>query len=166
MTVFQDGSVTWQKQYGWTTTFVDMWPLLQLFWSIKNVYRSDTYGDWFDDIIVEFTDGTIKAYQNKQSIFDVDGYPLCIAWENSDNPDKTTGIDQRFINDMDRDGKDDIITNNDWTISIFYGNNTNQWHSYISNDVTHCDTNWLSRQRDNTKIKKVNLKKFSYIFIS
>lgn len=152
VTVFQDGSVTWQKQYGWTTTFVDMWPLLQLFWSIKNVYRSDTYGDWFDDIIVEFTDGTIKAYQNKQSIFDVDGYPLCIAWENSDNPDKTTGIDQRFINDMDRDGKDDIITNNDWTISIFYGNSTNQWHSYISNDVTHCDTSWLSRQRDNTKI--------------
>lgn len=150
--VYDDGTIDWQKQYGGTKTFVPMWPLLHIFDTIKDVFIADTAGDWFADIIVQLQNDTLRAYTNNESIFSVDGFPLCLSGTNDpSNPSSIKWVDQWFIKDMDQDGKSDIITNNHGTITITYGEHNNNGHSYISQDTRRCDSDWSDRQRWKSK---------------
>lgn len=145
--VYDDGTVDRQKQYGGTKTFVPMWPLLHIFDTINDVFVADTAGDGFDDLIVQLDDGTVRAYTNYEWIFDVDGFPLCLSGTNDPSkPSSLKWFDQRFIEDMDHDGKSDIINNNKGEIQIIYGKQTTAGHSYISQDHKICDSSRTQRQ--------------------
>ena len=60
-----------------------------------------------------------------------------------------------FVEDMDKDGKLDIVTNdalND--IKIFYGGSTNGGANYLSSVTGICDKDWYTRQKDTYKTIK------------
>jgi hypothetical protein len=149
VTIFTNGDVIRSKQYWQNQTFIPMWPLLKIFWTIRNVYGVDAQWDGFSDIIVEQEDRSVQIYTNNLWIFDVDWFPVCIN-NSLEKGNSVENIDQRFVNDMDKDGISDIIINQEWTIKIIYGSPSN--NSYISNSHDLCDINWQIRQKKHTKI--------------
>lgn len=154
VTVFTDGSVIWSKQYGGKDSiFVEMWPLLQIYGTIKAVYGADTQWDGFGDIIVQTEEDDLRVYTNELGIFNVDGYPLCIdAEQDQQLPQRMTNVDQWFVEDMDNDGTSDIVLNKAGEISIVYGGKASNGYSYISQNQHGCDVNWQTRQNNNKKI--------------
>ncbi len=154
VTVFTDGSVIWSKQYGWKDSiYVEMWPLLQIYGSIKDVFGGDTQWDGFGDIIVQTEQDDLRVYTNVLGIFNVDGYPVCLDQDQEDGlPQRMSNVDQRFLEDMDNDGVVDIVLNKSGEISIVYGWKSGNGYSYISQDTMRCDPNWQSRQKNHVKI--------------
>lgn len=148
VTVFTDGSVIWSKQNGWKDKlFIEMWPLLQIYGSIKDVFWWDTQWDKFDDIIIQTQQDDLRVYTNQNGKFHVDWYPLCIDPDQRDNfPWRVSDVDQRFVEDMNNDGIVDIILNRWWEIRIIYWWESNNGYSYISQNILWCDTGRQSRQ--------------------
>ena len=152
VTVFSNWEVIWSKQYWWKQLFVEMWPLLKIFGTIKDVFGVNAQWDWFDDIMVQSEDDTLRIYTNKLWLFDVDGFPVCINTEN-EQANSLSNIDQRFVEDMDNDGLSDIIINQEWQVKIIYWWSSNNWYSYISQFNDYCDQNRQARQ--NNSVKKI-----------
>lgn len=154
VTVFTDGSVIWSKQYGGKDNiYVEMWPLLQIYGTIKDVFGWDTQGNGFGDIIVQTENDDLRVYTNNLGIFNVDWYPLCIDPDQEDGlPQRVSNIDQWFIEDMDNDGIVDIVLNKQWQISIVYGGSASNWYSYISQNTMRCDPNRERRQENHINI--------------
>ena len=150
VTVFSNWDVIWSKQYWWKQLFIEMWPLLKIFGTIKDVFWVNAQWDGFDDIMIQWEDNTLRIYTNKLWVFDVDGFPVCINTENQ-QPNSLDEIDQRFVEDMDNDGLSDIITNQAWQIKIIYGWSIGNWYSYISQLHDSCDQNRQSRQNNSIK---------------
>lgn len=152
VTVFTDGSVVWSKQYWGKDIFVDMWPLLQIFGEIKDVYGVQS-PDGFDEIMVENKNQQLKIYTNTLWKFDIDWFPVCFNEEQEDyKSNSLENIDQWFVEDMDNDWASDIVINQDSQIKIVYWAVVNNWHSFISKNRDSCDSLWRTRQTNHKKI--------------
>jgi hypothetical protein len=150
VTVFSNWDIIRSKQYGWKQLFIDMWPLLKVFWTIKDVFWVNAQWDGFDDIMIQWEDDSLRIYTNKLGIFDVDGFPVCIN-SNNKQANSLKNIDQRFIEDMDQDTISDIILNQEWQVKIIYGGRIGNGYTYISQLHDSCDQNWQSRESNNIK---------------
>ena len=150
VTVFSNGDVIRSKQYGGKQTFVEMWSLLKIFGTIKNVFGVNAQWDWFDDIVIEWEDDSLRIYTNNLWIFDVDGFPVCFNNQEK-KANSLKNIDQWFIEDMDNDGLSDIISNQEGQVQIVYGKKVANGYSYISQYHDSCDQNRQNRQKNSTK---------------
>lgn len=65
-----------------------------------------------------------------------------------------------FVEDMNKDGKLDIVTNDDFAdIKIFYGGSTNNGPNYISTTTGLCDPQRYTRQKNNyTTVKRFGIR--------
>jgi len=158
---FTDGTIKILKNYGWNNPFKQLGDLMILAWGIKDIIVWDVSGNGYPDIIIWNKFDQLRVYKNDVGVFDVDGYPICINTNVkdgliSDDPQYIWGINQIFFEDMDDDGKLDIITNDKLGfIKIFYGGKTNGKENYVSSDKNFCDDNRHQRQSANNNTKMV-----------
>lgn len=154
VTVFDDGAVIRSKQYGGQDNiFVDMGPLLNIYGSIQEIFGGDVNGDRYGDLIVQTSNNDLRAYLNLNGRFQVDGYPICLdASHPKQLPQRLDHIDQRFLNDMDRDSIMDIVYNKGGKIVIVYGGKSGNGNSYVSQNALSCDPQWQNRQKDFIKV--------------
>ncbi|MCF7835358.1 VCBS repeat-containing protein, partial [Candidatus Gracilibacteria bacterium] len=161
---YTDGTIKLLKNYGGDDPYRNMQELAILADGIKEIYIGDVDGNNYDDIIILTKGNQLRIYTNQIGIFDVDGYVVCLntkvkLGEKSTNPQDLEGVEQLFIQDMNKDGKIDIVTNDKkGFIKIFYGgnNNTQNYANYVSKLKYTCDDERYSRQsvNENTKIVK------------
>ncbi len=162
LVVYKNWKVKWLKDYSWKEPFKNLWDLMFISDKIKNVYLWDVDWNWYDDLIVWLQSDKLKVYLNNKWIFGVDGYPICLnlprlEWK---DPDWVWLVKQLFVRDMDNDWKIDIITNDqDWNIKIHYWwsstwTNAIVGSNYVSLNLTGCDSDWQSRQKNEVKLVK------------
>lgn len=159
---FTDGTIKILKNYGWNNPYQQIWDLMVLADGIKKIIIWDVDGNGYEDIIIWSRSDQLRVYKNNEWVFDVDGYPICLNTDVkngmiSDTPENIWNIFQIFFEDMDQDGKMDIITNDQLGfIKIFYGgkNNIFDEDNYVSNSKFSCDDNRYARQsyQDNTQM--------------
>ena len=160
LVVYTDGSIKLLKNYGGKEWYKDMQELMIIAESIKDVQVGDADGDGNEDIFIITNTGKGLVYLNNDGIFSVDGKNICLNTNtepNTQNPDpeNLSTIKQFFIEDMDDDGKMDIVTNDTFNdAKIFYGGKTNNGANYISNITGACDDQRYERQKNNYKIIK------------
>lgn len=148
-----DGSMSLLKNYGGNDAYHDLWALLFAADGIRDVFVGDVDANGYDDILVWTNTNRLRVYKNELGSFDVDGNPLClgVAWW----PDSLDRVYQLFVQDMDKDGVVDVISNDrDGFIKIFYGWSDNQWDYYVSNDRYRCDDSRSDRQNGQQTIVK------------
>ena len=156
LAVYLDGSVKISKGYGGNPDLRDMQELMRMAVNVKDVYVWDVDGNGYSDIIVYTQNDQIRTYLNYYWVFDVDGNVACLntnvhEWVISSTPTDLSEIFQIFVEDMDLDGKVDIVTyDNKWYIKIFYWWSTNGYANYLSMDKYSCDDNWYEREKPNT----------------
>jgi hypothetical protein len=97
---------------------------------IKEIKIGDVDGNGYEDIFIITNNDKGIVYLNDKGIFPVDGKNVCLnvnsepSMENP-NPDDFSNIRQMFVQDMNKDGKLDIVTNDAFSdIKIFYGGST------------------------------------------
>ncbi|MFZ2718776.1 MAG: VCBS repeat-containing protein, partial [Candidatus Absconditicoccaceae bacterium] len=162
--VYTDGTIKLVKNYGGNNPYHNLQELSILADGIKEIYIGDVDGNNYDDIIILTQGDQLKAYTNQFGIFDVDGYLICLNSNvkqgiKSEDGSNLSGIDQLFLQDMNKDKKIDIITNDkEGYIKIFYGgnNNSQSYANYVSKLKYTCDPDRYIRQsvNQNTKIVK------------
>jgi hypothetical protein len=124
---------------------------------IQEVDVGDVDGNGYPDIMVQTTNNQLRVYTNNFGKFDVDGNPVCLntnvnEGKISETPINTSGIYQIFLEDMDKDGSLDIVTNDKkGFVKIFYGGKNGQ-NTYVSTNKATCDTGRYNRQAANTTI--------------
>lgn len=161
---YTDGSIKLAKNYGGKTNpYNDLQELMVIADSISDIKVGDTNGDGYPDIIIQTTQNKIIVYKNNAGVFDVDGTPVCLntnqqgTWISS-TPAIFDGVYQLFIEDMNKDGNLDIVTNEkNGDINIFYGgkDSKGRW-TYISNQTAVCDSQRFERQKYNYQhIKRI-----------
>lgn len=157
--VYTDGTVKLSKNYGYGTgaNFKNLENLMLIAVGIQDVYVGDVDGNGYPDIIVQTTNNQLRVYTNNFGKFDVDGNPICLntnvnEGNISETPIDTSGVYQIFLEDMDKDGSLDIITNDKkGFVKIFYGGKNGQ-NTYVSTNKATCDTGRYNRQAVNTTI--------------
>lgn len=155
---YTDGSIKLLKNYGGKEPYQNLQELMIVAEPIKDIKIGDLDGNNYEDILIITNNNKGIAYLNKDGVFSVDGKNIClnVNTENiTETPEDFSGIKQLFVEDMDRDGKLDIVTNDElWDIKIFYGGTTNGWVNYVSLITGTCDAQWYERQKNNYKILK------------
>jgi hypothetical protein len=105
---------------------------------IKDIKIGDVDGNGYEDIVIITTNNKGIVYLNDKGIFPVDGKNICLNINAepgmiNPNPDDFSNIKQLFVEDMDKDGKLDIVTNDSFDdIKIFYGGENNNGANYLS----------------------------------
>ncbi|MEI6672322.1 MAG: FG-GAP-like repeat-containing protein [bacterium] len=105
---------------------------------IKDIKIGDVDGNGYEDIFVITTDNKGIVYLNDKGIFTVDGKNICLNINTepdrkNPNPEDFSNMKQMFVEDMDKDGTLDIVSNDTLgDIKIFYGGSTNNGANYIS----------------------------------
>lgn len=151
LVVYTDGTIKLLKNYN--NTYVDLGYLMTIADGIQDVFIGDIDGDGWSDIIIRTTSNMLKVYKNTNGVFDVDGTPVCL--DIPGGPQSVEELYQIFVQDMDKDGKVDIVTNDSlWDIKIFYGGKTNGGYHLLSSSLTSCDADRKSRQASVTNIVK------------
>lgn len=161
---YTDWTIKLLKNYWWDDPYKNLQELAILADWIKEIFIWDADWNNYDDIIILTKWEQLKIYTNQSWIFDVDWYLMCLntnvkIWEKSNNPENLSQVEQLFIQDMNKDWKIDIVTNDKkWFVKIFYwGNNNSQnYANYVSKLKYTCDPDRYSRQsvNNNTKIVK------------
>jgi len=161
LVAYTDWTLKLLKNYWWTHPYKDLQELMIIADSIKEIKIGDVDGNWYDDILIWTNWNKLKIYKNKVWIFDVDGNQICLntnidEWLVTINPESLVNVSQLFFEDMNKDGKLDIITNDSlWDIKIFYWWSDRRWNwNYISILPDSCDSDRYTRQKDNFKIVK------------
>ncbi len=159
LVVYTDGVIKLLKNYGGTTPYKNLQEIMIIAEAIKDIKVGDVDGNGYEDIVI-ITDNKGIVYLNDKGTFTVDGKNICLninAEPNTKNtiPDDFSTINQLFVEDMDKDGKLDIITNDQLQdIKIFYGWSSNQGANYLSSVSWTCDEHRYTRQKNNYKIIK------------
>jgi len=87
----------------------------------------DVDGNGYPDIMIWTSRNKLKVYKNTGGIFSVDGSLVCLntnakAGAKNEKPDDVGQVAQIFFEDMNKDGKLDIVTNDNRNdVKIFYG---------------------------------------------
>lgn len=127
---------------------------------IQEAFIGDIDGNGFEDLILRTQNDQLKVYSNHEGVFDVDGKLACLntnvaLHERTQHPESLSGVSQLFLEDMDRDGKQDIVTLDlKGYLKIFYGKGNVDKHTYLSQEVEYCDAGRSSRQEASEKIIK------------
>lgn len=127
---------------------------------IKEIKIGDVDGNGYEDIFIITNNNKGIVYLNDRGIFTVDGKNVCLNVNaepdmTNPNPEDFSNIKQMFVEDMDKDGNLDIISNDAFgDIKVFYGGSTSNGSNYLSSVTGVCDTNRYSRQKNNYKIIK------------
>ena len=160
--VYLDWTIKLAKNYGGTPDLRNMQELMRVAIHIQEVFVWDADGNWYEDILVLTNNNQIRAYLNEWWKFDVDWNVACLnqnvfGWQKSETPSSIEWINQLFIDDMDLDGKVDIVTyDQKWYIKVFFGWSvkiwSNQWPNYLSTGKYYCDTWWYDREVRNTTV--------------
>lgn len=148
---YSDWTIRLLKNYRWTDPYQDMWELMVIADWLKDLFAWDVDGDWYDDLIVKTAWNKVRVYINKWWVFEIDWRLVCldVPWW----PDNLDSLSQIFWEDMDKDWKIDIVTNDlSWDIKIFYWWATTNWFNYLSNDYFSCDSWWKDRQQNRVKL--------------
>lgn len=118
-------------------------------------------GDHYPDILVRTNSDKLLVYQNRQGIMDVDGTAVCLntnvnPGEVTSTPNDISGVHQLFIQDMDKDGNLDIVTNDiAGDVKIFYGGKDSHGDGYYISTLTSvCDDGRYTRQQNNQQTVK------------
>ena len=139
--VYRWSKIRLLKNYAWWKHFRDLWNLMILDQSVKDVFAWDYNGDWYQDLYILFDNWTIRVYKNRHWDFDANWTPVCLHLAKS-NPYRLK-YSQIFFKDMNNDKKTDIVVNDlVWNIKIFY------WWSYLSKILTGCDAGFRSRLKE------------------
>lgn len=156
--IYADGTIKISKNYGTEPYYRNLENLLYLSEDIDAVYVGDIDGNGYEDITIKTIQNNLRGYLNHEGKFDVDGYPICLN-TNTDqgkintNPKDISKVSDLFIEDMNKDGKLDIISNdNKGYVKIFYGGNVDWKPNYISLEKEDCDKDRYNRQKDHTEI--------------
>ncbi|MEI6775257.1 MAG: VCBS repeat-containing protein [bacterium] len=105
---------------------------------IKEIKIGDVDGNGYEDIFVITSNNKGIVYLNDKGAFTVDGKNVCLNANTepdmiNQNPEDFGNIKQMFVQDMDKDNKLDIVTNDALgDIKIFYGGGTSDGANYIS----------------------------------
>lgn len=158
--VLSDGSIKLLKNYWWSHPYTNMQDLIRISDSIKDAFVWDVDGNNYPDILIWTNNNQLRVYKNDKWVFDVDWNLICLninadGTKIQSNPESVQWLQQLFFEDMDKDWKIDIITNdNIWDIKIFYWwSKSGQWN-YVSTLKYACDDNWYGRQKDSIKLVK------------
>ena len=155
LVIYLDWTIKLSKNYGWNPNLREMQELMRIAVWIDGAYVGDVDWNGYDDILIRTKNNQLRAYLNNKWIFDVDGKIVClnagvVAWVTS-QPSSLDSVLQLFVEDMDRDWKVDIITNDDkWKIKVFYGWSNKWGGNYLSTEKYACDTWWYERQESST----------------
>ena len=155
--VYTDGVVKLLKNYWGTQPYKNLQELMIIAEPIKDIKIGDVDGNEYEDIFIITSNGKGIVYLNNKWIFTVDGKNICLNINTepdiaNTSPEDFSDIKQIFVEDMDKDGKIDIITNDEFAdIKIFYGGSTNNGPNYLSLVTWICDSNRYTRQKDNYK---------------
>ncbi|MDR2191140.1 MAG: VCBS repeat-containing protein [Candidatus Peribacteria bacterium] len=158
--VYTDGTVKLAKNYGHGVgqNFQSLENLLLIAVGIDEVFVGDIDNNHYEDIIIRTTTNQLRVYLNKDGKFDVDGYPVCLntnvnPGEISTTPHLLSSVHQTFLEDMDKDGAIDILTNDHkGFVKIFYGGERNARPTYLSTNNVQCDPQRYERQKADTTI--------------
>ena len=156
--VYLDWTIKLAKSYWWSPDLRNMQELMRIAVPIQDVFVWDVDWNSYEDILIRTDNNQLRAYTNQDWIFDVDGSVACLnqnvfEWEISSTPSSLDGIYQFFVEDMDQDGKVDVITyDSKWYIKVFYWWSTNGWPNYLSKNIYSCDSWWYDREIRNTTI--------------
>lgn len=143
--VSSDGTVSLAKNYGGTIPYQSLETLMVIAESVEELFVGDVDGNGYEDLLFKLTKGQLLAYLNKGGEFALDGKLVCLnanvaVGQEQVRPDDVSGIFQLFLEDMDRDGNLDIITNDvRGLVKIFYGGAHNGLPHYLSTGATSCD---------------------------
>ena len=153
LVVYLDWAFKLAKNYGWSPDLREMQELMRIAVTVKNVYVWDADGNGYEDVLVLTDNNQIRAYLNKWWVFDVDWSVACLnqnvfEWEISSTPSNLEWLNKFYVEDMDLDGKVDIVTYDaKWYIKVFYWwMDKNHNPNYLSTEKYACDTWWYSRQ--------------------
>lgn len=150
---YKDGSLRILKNYGWEQPFLDVWTLLVVSDGIKETFIGDVDGDGWEDIMILTTSEKLRAYMNRQGVFDVDGTPVCLNVPLGHK--NVAQVKQLFAEYIDDDTYLDIVTNDiDGAIKVFYWWSDDQGPNYLSLDPLSCDDDWKQRQQDDMVLVK------------
>ncbi len=113
--VYSDGLVVWKKNED--GIYTDMGELLYIYGGISQAFVFHVDSDEYHDIAVLGSNNTLRIYTNSSGRFSVDGYPVCVNSQIPPNPPFVKGSEamqmnqysQRFIRDMDKDKRDDLV---------------------------------------------------------
>ncbi|MDR2415561.1 MAG: VCBS repeat-containing protein, partial [Candidatus Peribacteria bacterium] len=137
LVVYTDGTVKLAKNYGHGSgaSFKNLENLMLISVGIKDVYIGDVDGNNYEDIIIATTTNQLRVYRNSNGKFEVDGELVCLntnvnLGEQTSTPSELS-VHQMFVEDMDKDGAMDILTNDyKGFVKIFYGGSTNEGGNY------------------------------------
>lgn len=105
---------------------------------IKDIKIGDVDGNGYEDIFIITSNDKGIVYLNDKGIFTVDGKNVCLNVNAepdmlNPSPEDFSNIKQMFVEDMDKDGKLDIVSNDAFgDIKVFYGGSTNNGANYLS----------------------------------
>ncbi|HMS91786.1 MAG TPA: VCBS repeat-containing protein, partial [Candidatus Absconditabacterales bacterium] len=163
--VYTDGVIKLVKNYGGTQAYKNLQELMIIAEPIKEIKIGDVDGNGFEDIFIITNNNKGIVYLNDKGIFTVDGKNVCLNVNTepdiiNPNPEDFSNIKQMFVEDMDKDGSIDIISNDAFgDIKVFYGGSTNNGANYLSSITGVCDSNRYTRQKNNyNTIKRFGIK--------
>ncbi len=160
LVIYTDGVIKLLKNYWGTEGYKDLQEMMIIAQAIKDVRVGDVDGNGYEDIIIITANNKWRIYLNENGIFAVDGKNLCLnanAEPNTENinPDDLSSVRQFFTQDMDKDGKMDIVTNDSYgDIKVFYGGSTSKGANYVSTMTGICDTGRYDRQKSSYQTVK------------
>ncbi|MCX6825442.1 MAG: VCBS repeat-containing protein [candidate division SR1 bacterium] len=158
--VYTDGVVKLLKNYGGNVPYKDLQELMIIAEPIKEIKIGDVDGNGYEDIFIITNNNKGIVYLNNKGVFAVDGKNICLNINTEPGtknpiPDNFGGIQQLFVQDMNQDGKLDIVTNDTYNdVKIFYGGSTNNGANYVSSTTGICDSQRYERQKNNYKTVK------------
>ena len=158
LVVYLDWRIKLAKNYWWTPDLRKMQELMRVAVSVKEVFIWDVDGNGYEDIIIRTSNNQLRVYKNSGGVFDVDWSLACLAINvsNGNKPEDPTDVSWLHhleVEDMDRDGKADIITYDyEWYVKVFYWWKTFGYDNYLSKEKFWCDTWWYDREIRNTTV--------------
>ncbi|MEF2176074.1 MAG: FG-GAP-like repeat-containing protein [Candidatus Absconditabacteria bacterium] len=148
---YSDGTIRLLKNYKGTDPYNDLGELMVIADGIEDLFAGDVDGDGYDDLIVKTSGNKVRVYVNKGGVFEIDGRLVCL--DVPGGPDNLESLSQIFWEDMDKDGKIDVVTNDvSGDVKIFYGGKSGNGFNYLSNDYYSCDIDRKVRQKDRVKL--------------
>ncbi len=153
---YKDGRVRLLKNYGWDYNWIkDLWDLMIIADGIKDVFVSDVDWNGYTDIVVWTQKNRIRVYKNFKWELDVNGNLICIDISGADKWWNVDWLKQLLVEDMDKDGKVDLITlDKNWDVKVFY------WPSFVSENSYKCSDDWKE------KLQQVLVKSYNIELVS